>query len=114
MIARLAALTAIAVSAFVVAAPALASAPFWSQAPSLSQQGNQLVAGNGGWSSYSGPVNKYVFRVVRDGVSVKGPADTLPSSTSGDAPLPAGTYPDDPTANIYPLTSADAGHCFVV
>src|SRR5712692_251442 len=114
MITRFAALTATAALALVAAAPAFANEPFWTQAPSLSLQGNQLVAGNGGWQSYSGPVNKYVFRFLRDGVSVKGPADVVPSSTPGEAPLPAGTYPDDPTANIYPLTSADAGHCFVL
>src|SRR5437660_2231806 len=117
MIARLAALTAIAVSALGAVAPALASAPYWTQAPSLSLQGNQLVGSNGGWSSDSGlngAIDKYVFRFLRDGVSVKGPADPLPKSMPGNASMPAGTYPDDSTANIYPLTSADFGHCFVL
>src|SRR5437667_2009470 len=114
MIARFAAFTATAVFALVAAAPALANEPFWTQAPSLSQQGNQLVAGNGGWQTYSGTVEKYVFRFLRDGVSVKGPAEPLPKSMPGNASMPAGTYPDDSTANIYPLTSADAGHCFVL
>ncbi|HLQ22306.1 MAG TPA: Ig domain-containing protein [Gemmatimonadales bacterium] len=107
-------MTATAALALVAAAPAFANEPFWTQAPSLSLQGNQLVGSNGGWQSYSGPVNKYVFRFLRDGVAVKGPADALPKSTAGGAPLPAGTYPDDSTANIYPLTSADFGHCFVL
>jgi len=114
MHARLAVLTSTAALALVAAAPALANEPFWSQAPSLSLQGDRLVAGNGGWSSYSGPVTTYVFRFLRDGVSVKGPAHPVPKSTPGTAPLPAGTYPDDPSANVYPLGSADAGHCFVV
>src|SRR5437899_3600946 len=111
---RLAVLTATVAAALVAAAPALGNEPYWTQAPSLSLQGNQLIAGNGGWSSYSGPVDKYVFRFVRDGVSVKGPADALPKSSPGNAPVPPGTYPDDPTANIYALGSADFGHFFVV
>lgn len=112
MVARLAAVCTVGTIALAAASSALASAPFWTQAPGLVQQGNQLVASNGGWSSYSGPVEKYAFRFVRDGVGVKG-TDPLPQSTPGNAPLPAGTYPDDPTANIYPLTAADNGHCFV-
>src|SRR5438445_4519647 len=114
MTTRLAVLTATVAAALVAAAPALGNEPYWTQAPSLSLQGDQLVAGNGGWSSYSGPVDKYVFRFVRDGVAVKGPADALPKSSPGNAPVPSGTYPDDPTANIYALSSADFGHCFVV
>jgi len=113
MVARLAALCTVGAFALAAVSSALASAPYWTQAPSLVQQGNQLVAANGGWSSYSGPVEKYAFRFVRDGVGVKG-TDPLPQSTPGTAPLPAGTYPDDPTANVYPLSAADNGHCFVV
>ena len=88
MTTRLAVLTATVAAALVAAAPALANAPFWTQAPSLSIQGGQLVGSNGGWTSYSGPVDKYVFRFVRDGVAVKGPADALPQSTAGTSPLP--------------------------
>ncbi len=90
---RLAALAATAALGLVAAAPALGNSPYWTQAPSLDQQGNQLFASYGGWSSYSGQVTKFVFRFVRDGVSVKGPVDPLPQSTPGTAPLPAGTYP---------------------
>ena len=86
---RLAALAAISTLALVAAAPAVASAPFWTQAPSLDQQGNELVAGNGGWQSYSGPVTKNVFRFVRDGVAVQGPAEPLPQSTPPDSDMPA-------------------------
>jgi len=114
MFARLAVLTSTVAIALVAAAPALANEPFWTQAPGLSLQGGQLVGSNGGWASYSGPVTTYVFRFLRDGVSVKGPVDAVPKSTPGDAPLPAGTYPDDPNANVYSLGSADAGHCFVL
>jgi hypothetical protein len=114
MLARLAVLTATASLALVAAAPALANEPFWTQPPGLSLQGSQLVGSNGGWASYSGPVTRYVFRFLRDGVSVKGPVDPVPKNTPGTAPLPAGTYPDDPNANVYSLGAADAGHCFVL
>ena len=53
MTTRLAVLTATVAAALVAAAPALANAPFWTQAPSLSIQGGQLVGSNGGWTSYS-------------------------------------------------------------
>src|SRR5436190_7684023 len=114
---RLAVVTATAALTLVAAAPALARTPFFTQAPSLALQGNELVGSYGGWTSYSGldgRIDKYVFRFVRDGVAVKGPADALPASMPGNSPLPAGTYPDDSTANIYALTSADFGHCFVL
>ena len=60
---RLALVTATAALALVAAAPALASAPFFTQAPSVALQGNELVGSYGGWSSYSGlngAVDKYV------------------------------------------------------
>src|SRR6266498_1803258 len=105
MTARLSTLAATVALALVAVAPAFANEPYWTQKPDLSLQGNQLVASNGGWSSYSGPVSKYVFGFVRDdGAVVKG-SGGLPKSTPGDAPMPAGTYPDDLSANIYPLSS---------
>jgi hypothetical protein len=94
--------------ALVAAGSAAASEPRWTQAPSIEVSGSQLIGSNGGWLSESGNIDKYVFRFTRNGATVKGP-DSMPKSTQGDAPLPAGTYPDDPTANVYNLQAADAG-----
>jgi hypothetical protein len=85
-----------------------ASEPELTQLPTLVQQGSQLVGSNGGWQSNSGTPTKYVFRFTRNGTTVKGPT-SMPKSTLASAPLPAGTYPDDPTAHIYDLQAADAG-----
>lgn len=94
--------------ALVATQAAAASEPRWTQAPSIDVNGSQLIGGNGGWLSESGDIQKYVFRFTRNGTTVKGP-DSMSKSTPGEAPVPAGTYPDDPTANIYTLQAADAG-----
>jgi hypothetical protein len=98
------------VAALVLVVPGIAGAsePRWAQSPSIELSGSQLIGSNGGWLSESGDITKYVFRFSRNGVTVKGP-DSVPKSAQADAPLPAGTYPDDPTANIYNLQAADAG-----
>jgi hypothetical protein len=98
----------IAAIALVASSGAVASEPRWTQAPSLEVSGSQLLGGNGGWLAESGDIEKYVFRFSRNGATVKGP-DGMPKSSPGDTPMPAGTYPDDPTANIYNLQAADAG-----
>jgi len=98
------------VAALVLVVPGIAGAsePRWTQAPSIEVNGSQLIGSNGGWLSESGDIQKYVFRFTRNGATVKGP-DSMSKTTPGSAPLPAGTYPDDPTANIYNLQAADAG-----
>jgi hypothetical protein len=108
---RLFAVVAAAIAALGSAGSALASAPFWTQKPTLSVEGGQLYAANGSWLSYSGPVTHYVFRFVRDGATVLGP-DSVPTSTAPNV-IPANTYPDAPNAMYYTLSSADNGHCFV-
>lgn len=85
-----------------------ASEPELTQMPTLVQDGSRLVGSNGGWQSNSGSPTKYVFRFTRNGTPVKGPT-SMPKSTQASAPLPAGTYPDDPNAHIYDLQAADAG-----
>lgn len=105
---RLAALALASALALVAAGAASASEPRWTQAPSIQVSGSQLIGSNGGWLSESGDIQKYVFRFTRNGATVKGP-DSMSKSTQGSAPLPAGTYPDDATANIYNLQAADAG-----
>ncbi|MEP6979015.1 MAG: hypothetical protein ABI948_13260, partial [Thermoleophilia bacterium] len=109
---RLTLLAALAAAALVVAAPAVASEPYWTQAPDISLQGDRIQASNGGWSSNSGPVTKILYRFLRDGVVVKGLAGNVPKNSPPDQTLP-GVMPDDPNANVYILTSADAGHCIV-
>ena len=94
--------------ALVSASTASASEPRMTEMPSIEVSGSQLIGSNGGWLVESGEVQKYVFRFTRNGATVKGP-DSMSKSTTGDAPLPAGTYPDDATANIYTLQAADAG-----
>jgi hypothetical protein len=94
--------------ALVLAQAAVASEPRWTQAPSIEVNGSQLIGSNGGWLSESGDIQKYVFRFTRNGTTVKGP-DSMSKTTAGSAPLPAGTYPDDSTANLYTLQAADAG-----
>jgi hypothetical protein len=111
MISRLVAPLAVLVAALALAGTASASAPFWTQKPTLSVEGGQLYAANGSWASYSGPVTHYVFRFVRDGATVQGP-DSVPRSTTPDV-IPVNTYPLVPNAMYYTLTSADNGHCFV-
>ena len=112
MSSRLAAsLAAAAAAALTFAGTALASAPFWTQKPTLAVDGGRLYAANGSWASYSGPVTHYVFRFVRDGATVLGP-DSVPTSTPPNV-IPANTYPDAPNAMYYTLTGADNGHCFV-
>ena len=85
-----------------------ASEPEATQMPTIVQEGSRLVGSNGGWQSNSGAPTKYVFRFTRNGTTVKGPT-SMPKSTQASAPLPAGTYPDDPNAYIYDLQPADAG-----
>jgi hypothetical protein len=92
----------------VAAAPAQASEPRWTQAPSIVQEGSRLVGSNGGWLSESGTPSKFVFRFSRNGVTVQGP-DGVPKSTQASDPLPAGVYPDNPNAHVYELQPADAG-----
>jgi hypothetical protein len=108
---RLLPLLVAAAASLVLAAPALANEPFWTQRPDLTLQGDRLVASNGGWSSYSGPVSKNLYRFLRDGVVVKGLDGGVPKTTAPDVSLP-GVTPDDPGAPYYTLTSGDAGHCF--
>lgn len=100
---------ALALGALLASATAQASEPRWTQAPSLVVDGSRLVAGNGGWLSESGPLTKYVFRFTRNGVTVVQGPESMSKTTPGPAPLPAGTYPDEPNANIYNLQAADAG-----
>jgi Putative Ig domain len=96
----------------VLPSTAVASEPFWTQRPDLTLQGNRLYASNGGWSAYSGPVTRNLYRFVRDGVVVKGYVDDVPKSTPPWVVLP-GVTPDDPGAPFYVVTAADVGHCFV-
>src|SRR5215208_1389473 len=105
------ALLAAATAALGLAAPALANEPFWTQRPDLAVQGGRLFASNGGWSSYSGPVQKNLYRFLRDGVVVKGLSGVVPKTTAPGVSLP-GVTPDDPDAPYYTLTSEDSGHCF--
>jgi hypothetical protein len=108
---RLLAFAAASIAALACSSSALASAPFWTQRPTLSVEDGRLYAANGSWASYSGPVTHYVFRFVRDGATVLGP-DSVPTSTAPNV-IPANTYPEAPNAMYYTLTSADNGHCFV-
>jgi hypothetical protein len=102
-------LSLLAVLVGMFAAAAVASEPFATQHPSIEQQGTKMVAGNGGWSSESGPIEKYVFRFTRNGtVLLKGPA-TMPKSTNYPT-IPENTWPDVADANIYSLQQADYGH----
>jgi hypothetical protein len=94
--------------ALVATSAAAASEPRWTQSPSIEVSGSYLVGSNGGWFAESSAVEKYVFRFTRNGTTVKGP-ESMSKSTPGSAALPAGTYPDDSTANIYTLQAADAG-----
>jgi hypothetical protein len=91
----------------VLAAAASASEPRWTDSPSIAIVGSHAVAGNGGWLSESGSVDKYVFRFTRNGVVVRGP-DSVPKTTPSDV-VPANTYPDVSDANFYALQAADLG-----
>jgi Putative Ig domain len=86
---------------------ARASEPFMTEMPTLDQSTGALVLNNGGWMSYSGAVDRYVFRFTRDGSLVKGPLAVAKTSPP-DRRLP-GEYPADPQANVYRLRPADAG-----
>jgi hypothetical protein len=108
---RLLALLASAAAALAVAAPASANEPFWTQRPDLTLQGDRLFASNGGWWSYSGAVEKNLYRFLRDGVVVKGLQGTVPGTTPPGVSLP-GVTPDDPDAPYYTVTGDDEGHCF--
>jgi len=96
-----------ALLALLLAASATANRPINTDGVTIQQQGSQLIGGNGGWLSYSGPVEKYVFRFSRDGTTLKGP-DSMPVITQYPN-VPANTYPDVSDANVYNLTPADAG-----
>jgi Putative Ig domain len=109
--ARLLPLLVAAAVSLAVAAPALANEPFWTQRPDLTVDGGRLFASNGGWSSYSGPVEKNLYRFLRDGVVVKGLDGAVPKTTPIGVSLP-GVTPDDPDAPYYNLSSDDARHCF--
>ena len=98
--------------ALVLPSTAVASEPFWTQRPDLTLQGNRLYASNGGWSAYSGPVTRNLYRFVRDGLVVKGYVGDVPKSTPPWLELP-GVTPDDPGAPYYVVSAADVGHCFV-
>lgn len=102
----------IAVGALTAAPSAVASEPFWTQRPDLSLQGNRLYASNGGWSSYSGPVTRNLYRFLRDGTIVKGYPEDVPKTTPPATALP-GVTPDDPNAPYLVVTATDVGHCFV-
>jgi len=93
--------------ALVVAGIASASAPFNTQMPTITQEGNTLVLHNGGWSTNSGEVDRYVFRFTRNGALVKGPS-SVPQTSSPDGHL-VGEYPNDPQANVYQLQAAESG-----
>ena len=110
-LARLLPVLVAGIAALCAASPAVANEPFWTQRPDLTLQGNRLYASNGGWSSYSGDVQKNLYRFLRDGVVVKGLGGTVPKSTTPGVSLP-GVTPDDPDAPYYTLTGEDAGHCF--
>jgi hypothetical protein len=86
---------------------ARASAPFMTQMPTLDQASGALVLNNGAWMSYSGAVDRYVFRFTREGSLVKGPL-SVPSTSAPDRRVP-GEYPADPQANVYRLRPADFG-----
>jgi len=92
---RLLSLLATIVVALAVAVTANANEPFWTQQPDLTLQGGRLYASNGGWTSYSGPVTRNLYRFLRDGVVVKALTGDLPKSTPPDLALP-GVTPDDP------------------
>jgi hypothetical protein len=104
---RLPSLAGVALLALAIAGAAGASQPRWTDSPTIMIQGNQVVAGNGGWLTESGDVTKYVFRFSRDGMTLRGP-DSVPMTTPPDV-IPANTYPDVPDANYYTLQPADAG-----
>ncbi|MDQ3995643.1 MAG: Ig domain-containing protein, partial [Gemmatimonadota bacterium] len=90
-----------------LAGAASASAPFNTQMPTITQSGNTLTLNNGGWMTYSGEVDRYVFRFTRNGVVVKGPAD-MPTSSPPDQHF-TGEYPLDPQANVYQLQPGEGG-----
>jgi Putative Ig domain len=104
-------LLAAAAVSLVSTAPAFANEPFWTQRPDLTIQGSRLYASNGGWTSYSGPVSKNLYRFLRDGLVVKGLNGAVPKTTPPDLSLP-GVTPDDPNAPYYNLSASDVGHCF--
>jgi hypothetical protein len=103
----LACLAGACVLALGVVGAASASAPFATQMPSITQSGNTLTLNNGGWMTYSGDVDRYVFRFTRNGTVVKGPTD-MPSSSPPDQHF-AGEYPLDSQANVYQLSAGESG-----
>lgn len=55
------------------------SVPYCTSEPTLVQQGNKLIAGNGGWANDAGPgtINGYVYAFQLDGVTVQGETPLL-------------------------------------
>ncbi len=101
--------------ALVAALPAASSArrtnePLATSAPQLRQTGTQLELDNGGWFSYSGNVDRYVFRFTRDGQLVQGAA-SVPKTTPYGSTI-EGEYPANPNANVHTLAAGDVGHVF--
>jgi hypothetical protein len=92
------------------------SAPVATSAPTLRQQGDRLVAGNGGWDSASGPVSQYVYVFQMDGVTRQGTVP-LPFEGYRDGVLvarPPDQLPPGAGINEFLLHADDVGHAPMV